>query len=120
MAADAPAADVLAAPAVREFFQALTDRMWADGTGSASRIARAHLLVEPPSIDKGEVTDKGSINQRAVLTHRAALVDAVYRAAAGSRGELDVIIARKATTGAAPGDLVTRASGSKAGPAPAA
>jgi feruloyl-CoA synthase len=37
-----------------------------------------HLLREPPSIDKGEVTDKGSINQRAVLTHRAALVDALY------------------------------------------
>ena len=32
----------------------------------------------PPSIDLGEVTDKGSINQRAVLTHRAALVDALY------------------------------------------
>jgi feruloyl-CoA synthase len=32
------------------------------------------LLSEPPSIDKGEVTDKGSINQRAVLRHRDALV----------------------------------------------
>jgi feruloyl-CoA synthase len=32
------------------------------------------LLSEPPSIDKGEVTDKGSINQRAVLKHRDALV----------------------------------------------
>jgi feruloyl-CoA synthase len=32
------------------------------------------LLCEPPSIDKGEVTDKGSINQRAVLKHRDALV----------------------------------------------
>ena len=34
------------------------------------------MLAEPPSIDKGEVTDKGSINQRAVLTHRDADVDA--------------------------------------------
>ncbi len=82
--ADVPAAAVLADTAVREFFQSLTNRLWADGTGSASRVARAHLLVEPPSIDKGEVTDKGSINQRAVLNHRAALVDAVYRAAPGS------------------------------------
>ena len=43
------------------------------------RASRALLLLaEPPSIDRGEVTDKGSINQRAVLTHRAALVDAMY------------------------------------------
>ena len=36
------------------------------------------MLAEPPSIDKGEVTDKGSINQRAVLKHRAALVEALH------------------------------------------
>ena len=94
---DAPAATALAAPAVREFFQALTDRLWADGTGSASRIARAHLLVEPPSIDRGEMTDKGSINQRAVLTHRAALVDAVYRASPAQPDAVDVIVARQGT-----------------------
>ena len=36
------------------------------------RVARALLMAEPPSIDKGEMTDKGSINQRAVLDNRAA------------------------------------------------
>jgi feruloyl-CoA synthase len=36
------------------------------------------LLSEPPSIDKGEVTDKGSINQRAVLKHRDAWVQALH------------------------------------------
>jgi feruloyl-CoA synthase len=71
-------ADVMHHAAVRAFFQDLLDRLWAQGTGSATRVARAHLLVEPPSIDKGEITDKGSINQRAVLTHRAALIDAMY------------------------------------------
>ena len=35
-------------------------------------------MHEPPSIDKGEVTDKGSINQRAVLKHREAMVDALH------------------------------------------
>ena len=35
-------------------------------------------MAEPPSLDKGEVTDKGSINQRAVLKHRAALVEELY------------------------------------------
>jgi feruloyl-CoA synthase len=34
--------------------------------------------VEPPSLDRGEVTDKGSINQRAVLACRAAMVDALH------------------------------------------
>ena len=35
-------------------------------------------MAEPPSIDRGEVTDKGSINQRSVLKHRAALADAMH------------------------------------------
>ena len=68
---------MLAHPAVRDAFQRLADRLWAEGTGSANRVARLHVLAEPPSIDKGEVTDKGSINQRAVLAHRAALVEAL-------------------------------------------
>ncbi len=47
-------------------------------TGSSNRIARAILLAEPPSLDRGEITDKGSINQRMVLQHRAALVEELY------------------------------------------
>ena len=35
-------------------------------------------MAEPPSLDKGEMTDKGSINQRAVLKNRAALADELY------------------------------------------
>ena len=64
----------------RAFFQRLVDELHASGTGSATRVERAVVLAEPPSIDRGEVTDKGSINQRAVLTHRAAIVDAMYDA----------------------------------------
>ena len=79
MSAGTPLPEVLHHPAVRAFFQALADRLWRDATGSASRVARLHVLAEPPSIDRGEVTDKGSINQRAVLQHRAALVDALYQ-----------------------------------------
>ena len=75
---------------MREYFQGWVDRLWASGTGSASRVARAVLLAEPPSIDRGEITDKGSINQRAVLTHRAALVEALYDAK-----DADVLLARK-------------------------
>lgn len=50
-------------------------------TGSSNRIRKLAILIDPPSIDKGEITDKGSINQRAVLTHRKALVDALYAGA---------------------------------------
>jgi feruloyl-CoA synthase len=73
-----PAAAVLAEPRVRAAFQALADRLWQEGTGSATRPARWLLLAEPPSIDRGELTDKNSINQRAVLAARAALVDRLY------------------------------------------
>jgi feruloyl-CoA synthase len=76
--ADAVDKDVLNSAPVRAIFQQLVDRLYAQGTGSANRVTRASVLIDPPSIDKGEITDKGSINQRAVLTHRAALVEALY------------------------------------------
>ena len=46
--------------------------------GSSMRVARAMLMVEPPSIDGNELTDKGYINQRAGLERRAALVERLY------------------------------------------
>ncbi len=73
-----PLADVLAAPAVLAKFQEVVDELSANSTGSANRIARMCLLSEPPTIDKGEITDKGSINQRSVLHHRADTVAALH------------------------------------------
>jgi feruloyl-CoA synthase len=70
--------DVVASKPVQERFQKLVNDLSQSSTGSANRIARAIILIDPPSIDKGEVTDKGSINQRAMLTHRAALVDDLH------------------------------------------
>lgn len=69
---------VLGSAPVRSFFQQLVTRLHDHGTGSATRITRGLVLTQPPSLDLGEITDKGSINQRAVLTHRAALVEALY------------------------------------------
>ena len=60
--------------AVQQWLQQLVDRLAAQASGSASRIARAALLTEPPSLDLGEVTDKGSINQRTLLKLRETLV----------------------------------------------
>jgi feruloyl-CoA synthase len=70
--------EVVRDPAVQAYFASLIDRLGAESTGSASRVARALVLAEPPSIDAGEVTDKGSINQRAVLKARALLLDELY------------------------------------------
>ena len=69
-----PLADVLASQPVLDHFQNVVNTLAQTATGSANRIARMCLLSEPPTIDKGEITDKGSINQRAVLSHRADTV----------------------------------------------
>lgn len=59
--------------------------------GASSRIiARAMLMVEPPSIDGNELTDKGYINQRAGLERRADLVERLY----ADRPDQDVIVLR--------------------------
>ncbi len=74
----APLKAVLESAPVQAHFGKVANELAAQATGSANRVARLHLMHEPPSIDKGEVTDKGSINQRAVLKHRDALVQAFH------------------------------------------
>jgi feruloyl-CoA synthase len=78
MAADVPLADVLSSEPVLAHFQKVLNELAKTATGSANRIARMCLLSEPPTIDKGEITDKGSINQRAVLSHRSDTVAALH------------------------------------------
>ena len=78
LGAEATMADVLTSAPVVAHFQHVLNGLAQTATGSASRVARMVLLSEPPSIDKGEVTDKGSINQRAVLKHRDALVKTMH------------------------------------------
>ena len=64
-------------PAIRT---ALAQALAVHGQGAASsiRVARLGWLVDPLSIEAGELTDKGTINQRGVLRTRAALVDRLY------------------------------------------
>jgi feruloyl-CoA synthase len=71
-------AEVARSEPVRAKFQELLQELAETGTGSSTRVIRAMLMEEPPSIDKHEVTDKGSFNQRAVLSNRAALVQELY------------------------------------------
>jgi feruloyl-CoA synthase len=70
--------DVAASAPVKAWLLDLVTRLSEQATGSATRVARALLLTDAPSMDKGEITDKGSLNQRAVLKHRAALVEALH------------------------------------------
>jgi feruloyl-CoA synthase len=76
--ADATPAAIISSLKVRETFKSLLQSLAATSPGSSTRIERAILMAEPPSMDKAEMTDKGSINQRAVLRNRAALVDELY------------------------------------------
>jgi feruloyl-CoA synthase len=78
LAPEAPLHEVLECERVIAHFQDVLDKLAQNATGSASCVSRLLLMHEPPSFDKGEVTDKGSINQRAVLTHREALVAALH------------------------------------------
>jgi feruloyl-CoA synthase len=71
-------ADVASHPQLQKAMTDMVTELAKTATGSASRIARAVVLTDPPNIDKGEITDKGSINQRAVLKERADLVAALY------------------------------------------
>jgi feruloyl-CoA synthase len=81
---DAPLSAVAAHPAVRAALAERLGRLAAESTGSATRVERAIVLVEPLSLDHQEVTDKGSINQRAVLARRAHLVEELYADAPGA------------------------------------
>jgi len=78
LAPDASAAAVLDDVRLRAKFADLLNKLAAASPGSSTRVMRAILMAEPPSMDKGEMTDKGSINQRAVLKNRAALVEELY------------------------------------------
>ena len=75
----------LDAATLRRTFEDLLGRLASTSTGSSTRIARAIVLEQPPSLDAGEITDKGSINQRAVLKARAAQVEALYAEPVGPR-----------------------------------
>jgi feruloyl-CoA synthase len=85
LSADATPTALVEHLVVRAKFLALLSALRGLSPGTSTRINRALLMAEPPSLDKGEMTDKGSINQRAVLTNRAALVDELYASPVSSR-----------------------------------
>lgn len=80
----ASVAQVLASPALRDWFASWLQQLNRDATGNATRLEWLALQEQPPSIDRGEITDKGSLNQRAVLQWRAEQIEALYRGQDGS------------------------------------
>jgi len=82
---DASTSYIVGAPGVRQKFAELLKKLAALSQGSSTRIARAILMADLPSMDRSEMTDKGSINQRAVLRNRASLVDELYGTPLSSR-----------------------------------
>jgi feruloyl-CoA synthase len=70
---------VVSAPKVREFVQKHFAAFNKSGAGSSGRVKRLILMIEPPSVDGHEITDKGYVNQRATMDRRAALVDKLYQ-----------------------------------------
>lgn len=75
---DAPIADVLAHPLVREHVRAALAAAKRGATGSSTYAVRAMLMAQPASVDAQEITDKGYVNQGAVLKNRAELVVRLY------------------------------------------
>ncbi|MBL0422367.1 feruloyl-CoA synthase [Ramlibacter sp. AW1] len=78
-----PAAGALDAAELSGRIAAALKRLREEGGGSSQCPARALVLTEPPNADAGEITDKGYINQRAVLTRRAADVQALHEGRPG-------------------------------------
>lgn len=66
-----PLSELAQHPNVREHIAQALKKWNAAQTGLSTRIARAILLLDAPSIDANEITDKGYINQRAALERRA-------------------------------------------------
>jgi feruloyl-CoA synthase len=78
LAAGTAPGEIIADGSLRQAFAQRFAAYNAVNPASSTRIARVILLVEPPSIDANEITDKGYVNQRAVLERRAELVARLY------------------------------------------
>jgi feruloyl-CoA synthase len=79
-----PQAAKVPAAELREQLARALRALRAEAGGSSMAPARVLLLVESPSVDAGEITDKGYINQAAVLRRREALVQSLYEGAEGT------------------------------------
>lgn len=73
-----PVAELSRHPVVIAHVSAALKKWNAGQTGLSTKVARAILLPDAPSIDANEITDKGYINQRAALERRAAEIGRLF------------------------------------------
>ena len=76
------AVELVKQPHLRQALVAALEAHNSAHPGNSTRVARAIVLTEPLSLDRGEITDKGSVNQRVVLECRDSLVRELYQPAA--------------------------------------
>lgn len=69
---------ILSHPAVTAWVTDFLQRFDQDSTGSSNRVEKAYLMIEPPQLDAGEITDKGNLNQANILKRRANLIKELY------------------------------------------
>jgi len=78
-------AQIMTTPAVQARLHEMLNSLARTSTGSSNKIRRALVMLEPLSMDAGELTDKGSINQRLVLRNRTRAVEQLYAGEAGDQ-----------------------------------
>ncbi|THD76462.1 feruloyl-CoA synthetase [Thalassobius vesicularis] len=72
------AGEIVTDPAIVDKVRAALTALAEHATGSSTRIGRALVLAEPPSLTDHEITAKGNLNVRKVLSRRADLVARIY------------------------------------------
>ncbi|MBI1181313.1 MAG: AMP-binding protein [Alphaproteobacteria bacterium] len=80
---DIPVAELIRHPRVVEHVRKGLQAHNRAFPGSSTRVVRAMLMEEPPSMGDHEITEKGYVNQRAALDRRADLVAALFAASPG-------------------------------------
>jgi feruloyl-CoA synthase len=83
-------AGVAAEPALQTMLRKRLSSFAKQSTGGSTLVRRAIVMIDPPTLDSGEMTDKGSINQRSVLRRRSTLVEQLY-ASCPDAGVMDVL-----------------------------
>lgn len=83
-APDASLAAIVSSAAVRGRIERGLAGHNAENPGGSTSVGRAAWLLDPLSIDAGEITDKGYINQRAVVEARAAVISRLFEPAPGA------------------------------------
>ncbi|SNX43455.1 trans-feruloyl-CoA synthase [Acinetobacter puyangensis] len=69
---------ILSHAKVRDWFQQFLKQYNQNATGSSNRVNKLYLMVEPPQLDAGEVTDKGNLNQANIIKRRHDLITELY------------------------------------------